>query len=160
MQKKTLKHSGRPAFGRAELRSPILVMIPETFEPLPPEFEALVGRRPDLQRLRFWTVCDLGSADVEATLLAAAFVVRGGHLSKWRKGGRAGTHDRFIKVASKDSGAAGAVLLWESKPWLESGGRREGGIHLISYLFTVLLPCLQSPVSQKESSRESDGGGP
>ncbi|EOD35110.1 hypothetical protein EMIHUDRAFT_227891 [Emiliania huxleyi CCMP1516] len=90
-------------------------MLPETFEPLPPEFEALVGRRPDLQRLRFWTVCDLGSADVEATLLAAAFVVRGGHLSKWRKGGRAGTHDRFIKVASKDGGAAGAVLLWESK---------------------------------------------
>ena len=90
-------------------------MLPETFEPLPPEFEALVGRRPDLQRLRFSTVCDLGSADVEATLLAAAFVVRGGHLSKWRKGGRAGTHDRFIKVASKDGGAAGAVLLWESK---------------------------------------------
>ena len=115
MQKKTLKNSGRPAFGRTELRSPIFVMLPETFEPLPPEFEALVGRRPDLQRLRFWTVCDLGSADVEATLLAAAFVVRGGHLSKWRKGGRAGTHDRFIKVASKDGGAAGAVLLWESK---------------------------------------------
>jgi hypothetical protein len=66
---------------------------------LPGEFVALRRRLgPALAADEYWAVGGLDNEELEYYLQAAAFVIHGNHLLKFRKGGREKPHTRFVKV--------------------------------------------------------------
>ena len=69
----------------------------------------------------YWEDDSLGDIDLEADMRAAAFVIHGGTLQKWRKHGREKPHRRFVRISCTGGGSSlsaprpQSVLRWDHK---------------------------------------------
>ena len=85
---------------------------------LPPRFEELWRHCSALSDEAYWETDGLGDRDLEADLRAAAMVLHGGKLSKFRKSGRERPHMRWVRVEKgvvAPSKRVQTVLHWDKK---------------------------------------------
>ena len=86
---------------------------------LPPRFQELWRHCAALCDEEYWEVASLGNEQLEGQMRAAAFVLHGGMLQKFRKSGREKPHRRFVRVESGLPGLSGrqlkVMLHWDKK---------------------------------------------
>ena len=86
---------------------------------LPLYFQTLRRHCASLADDTHWRVNELGDAELEGNLRAAAHVTHGGMLHKFRKSGREKPHRRFVRVVGGTSSLSGrqlqAQLMWDKK---------------------------------------------
>ena len=83
---------------------------------LPMRFQELWQHCAALNDEAYWETEGFGDPELEADLRAAAIVMRGGKLHKFRKSGRDKPHQRWVHVAKgifPPSRRVQAVLHWE-----------------------------------------------
>ena len=87
--------------------------------PLPTRFQELWRHCAVLCDERYWVTDTLGDPELESSMRAAAFVLHGGMLQKFRKSGREKPHRRFVRVECGTSSLSGRrlqiMLHWDKK---------------------------------------------
>ena len=87
---------------------------------LPPRFEELWRHCAVLCEDNYWVAASLGDEELEQKMRAAAFVLRGSMLQKFRKSGRERPHLRYVRAeygapSSMVNGNRQVLLHWDKK---------------------------------------------